>query len=40
VTGPHDYLPGQVSQIYEDIRTEFTPEFLRLSGRVETYLGI
>ena len=34
-----DYLPGQVRQIYEDIRTEFAPELARLSGRVEAYLG-
>jgi nucleotidyltransferase substrate binding protein (TIGR01987 family) len=35
----HDYLPGQVRQIYQDIQTEFTPELTRLSGRMETYLG-
>jgi hypothetical protein len=35
----HDYLPGQVRQIYEDIRTEFTPELARLSGRVEAHMG-
>ncbi len=34
----HDYLPGQVRQIYEDIRIEFTPELRRLSDRVDAYL--
>jgi nucleotidyltransferase substrate binding protein (TIGR01987 family) len=34
----HDYLPGQVRQIYDDIRTEFTPELERLSEMVRKYL--
>lgn len=35
----HDYVPGQVRQIYDDIREAFAPELARLAERVRAYLS-
>jgi len=35
----HDYLPGQVRQIYDDIREAFAPELVMLAAKVSSYLS-